>query len=541
MILRLKRNFREKNSIMKGSRVIFVVLIALSLLNIALLPDRIIANANDVNTSPLNIEFSTLFGGQGEDGTGRVAIDSEGDIVLASESPSIDFPILNAYQPLNNGSDDGVIIKFSPDGQELLFSTFFGGSAGEYIYTVAVDSNDDIIIAGTTDSTDLPLKNAIKSNRSTSIREVFLAKFSSDGQELYFSTYICGTNTWVVDLGIDASNNIVLAGSTDIGELTQTEGTYQPNKKYSADVFVTKISPDGQSVFFSTYLGGDGFENVRGMTLDSEGNAIVSGYTDSDDFPQANSLCNRSTSTFDNYISKLSADGQELLFSSYYGGNRQWGLTDLSVDRSNNILFVGETNSISFPLVNAFQPSYAGGETDGFVAKIDGLDYTIAFSTFYGGSSYDGVHGIVEDNNGNLVITGSTQSGNIPLLNPYQTHQGGYEAFICKMTAGGQVTQFASYFGGSGSDYSYGLALDNRTNSIIMYGHTSSASNFPLIEPYQDEYKGGDFDMFICKFTIADTAGVDLGFILVATTSFVLVVVLLVLYRGRIGSISLKR
>jgi len=218
---------------MKWSRVIFVILIAVSLLNIAMLPDRILAYADNVSSSPLNIEFSTLFGGLGEDGTGRVAIDSEGNIVLASKSPSVDFPILNAYQPLNNGSDDGVIIKFNPDGQELLFSTFFGGSANEYIYTVAVDSNDDIVIAGTTDSIDLPLKNAIKSNRSTSTREVFLAKFSSDGQELLFSTYICGTSTWVVDLGIDSSDNIILTGSTDIEELTETENTYQPYKKDS--------------------------------------------------------------------------------------------------------------------------------------------------------------------------------------------------------------------------------------------------------------------------------------------------------------------
>ncbi len=526
---------------MKWSRVIFVILIAVSLLNIAMLPDRILAYADNVSSSPLNIEFSTLFGGLGEDGTGRVAIDSEGNIVLASKSPSVDFPILNAYQPLNNGSDDGVIIKFNPDGQELLFSTFFGGSANEYIYTVAVDSNDDIVIAGTTDSIDLPLKNAIKSNRSTSTREVFLAKFSSDGQELLFSTYICGTSTWVVDLGIDSSDNIILTGSTDIEELTETENTYQPYKKDSTDAFVTKVSSDGQSVIFSTFLGGDGFENIRGMTLDSDGNIIVSGYTNSGDFPQVNNLCNKSTSTFDNYISKLSADGHELLFSSYYGGNRQWGLTELSVDGDDNILFVGETNSVSFPLVNAYQSEYAGGETDGFVARINGADYSIEFSTYFGGSSYDGVLGIVEDNDGNLVITGSTQSSNLPQLNPSQTYQGLHEAFICKMSESGQVTVFSSYFGGSGSDYSFGSTLDSSTNSIIMFGHTSSAHNFPLVEPYQDEYKGGDFDMFICKFTIAATTGVDFGTILIVATSIALVIVVIILFRGKLSSIVLQR
>jgi hypothetical protein len=507
-------------------------------------------NAEEENNCPLSIEFSTLLGGQGEDGTGRVAIDSQGNIVLASKSPSTDFPIVNAYQPTINGSDDGVIIKLSPDGQELLFSTFFGGSQDEYIYTVAVDSNDDIIVAGTTDSSNLPLKNAIKTTRSASTREVFLAKFSSDGQELRFSTYICGTNTWVVDLGVDSSDNIVLAGSTDIDELPATENTYQPNKNGLTDVFVTKISPDGQSVFFSTFFGGDGSENIRSMTLDSVGNIVVSGYTDSEDLPQASNLCNKSSSIFDNYIGKLSADGQELLFSSYYGGTRQWGLTELNVDQSDNILFVGETNSISFPLVNPYQSVYAGGETDGFVAKINGADYSISFSTFYGGRSYDGVLGVVEDNNSHLIITGSTQSNNLSTLNPYQTYQGAHEAFICRMSETGQIDLFASYFGGSGSDYSFGSALDASTNSIILYGHTSSNHNFPLVRPIQEEYKGGDFDMFVCKFTInaastttttTATGTGDLGAVILGSSIALIVVLVVVLSWIRIRPSSQRK
>lgn len=530
--------------VMKRKTIVLVLFVGFVLSNVSLFTNGIIVDGEEENACPLNLEFSTLFGGNGEDGTGRVAIDSEGNIVLASKSPSTDFPILNAYQPVKNGSDDGVIIKFSPDGQELLFSTFFGGGANEYIYTVAVDSNDDIVIAGTTDSLNLPLKNAIKTNRSTSMREVFLAKFSSDGQDLYFSTYICGTSSWVVDLGIDSSDNIVLAGSTDIEELLATENMYQPNKNGLTDVFVTKISSDGQNVLFSSYLGATGFENIRSMTLDSIGNIIVSGYTDSADFPQVNNLCNKSASTFDNYISKLSADGQELLFSSYYGGNRQWGLTELSVDSTDNILFVGETNSISFPLKNAYQSVYAGGETDGFVSKINCTNYSIDFSTFFGGSSYDGVLGVLEDNDGCLIITGSTSSNDITTLNPYQTYNGAHEAFIGKMTEDGQITQFASYYGGSGSDYSFGSALDSSTNSIIMYGHTSSSNKFPLVRPYQDVYKGGDFDMFICKFTITSPTTTpvngDIGIFVIGSVFSIIAILVIVLSKDKIRSLSLK-
>ncbi|TFG33553.1 hypothetical protein EU527_07765 [Candidatus Thorarchaeota archaeon] len=508
------------------ARVIFVVGLILS--SVFLITIGIAVSDEEGNVCPLNIEFSTLLGGNGEDGTGRVAIDSQGNIVLASKSPSTDFPIVNGYQLEINGSDDGVIFKFSPDGQELIFSTFFGGSADEYIYTVAVDSNDDIVVAGTTDSTNLPLKNPIKDNRSTSTREVFLAKFSSDGQELIFSTYICGTSTWVVDLGIDSSDNIILVGSTDIDGLTATEDTYQPNKKNGTDSFVTKISGDGQTIFFSTYLGGNGFESIRSMTLDSVDNIIIAGYTDSDDFPQVSNLCNKSTSTYDNYISKLSADGQELLFSSYYGGNRQWGLTELTVDHNDNIIFIGETNSISFPLVNANQSSYAGGETDGFIAKIDGNDYSIGFSTFFGGSQYDGVHGVVVDNNGDLVICGSTRSSDLPTIDQYQGYNRYIDAFICKLNKNGQFNQFASYYGGSGADYSFGLGLDIRTNSIIMFGHTSSITNFPLVEPYQDSYKGGDFDMFVCKFTVLTSTEANYDIIVIGSIIGIIVVLVVI-------------
>lgn len=519
--------------VMNQKTVLHILIIGLVLSGVFLISKEIVVSGEEQDINPLRLEFSTLLGGNGEDGTGRVAIDSQGNIILASKSPSTDFPIVNAYQPIINGSDDGVIIKFSPDGQELLFCTFFGGSADEYIYTVAVDSNDDIIIAGTTDSNNLPLKNAIKNTRSTSTREVFLAKFSSDGQELLFSTYICGTSTWVVDLGIDSSDNIVLAGSTDIEELTATADTYQPNKKGLSDAFVTKIDPDGQDVFFSTFLGGNESENIRSMTLDSVGNIIITGYTNSEDLPQVNNLCNRSTSAYDNYISKLSADGQELLFSSFYGGTRQWGLTELTVDRNDNIVFVGETNSLSFPLENANQSVYAGGETDGFIAKIDGEDYSIGFSTFFGGSNYDGVHGVVEDNNGDLVICGSTRSNNLPILNQYQDYNGGYDVFICKLTENGEMNQFVSYFGGTGADYSFGLGVDTRTNSIIMFGHTSSVSTFPLVIPYQDEYKGGDFDMFISKFTFTTNIGADYSIIIIVSIIVLVVVVLVALGRHR--------
>ena len=110
---------------MKQKSMIFVLIIGLIFSSLLLSSNEVIVNGEEDEVTPLNIEFSTLLGGNDADGQGRVAIDSQGNIILASESPSTDFPIVNAYQPEKNGSDDGVIIKLSPDGQEMLFSTFF--------------------------------------------------------------------------------------------------------------------------------------------------------------------------------------------------------------------------------------------------------------------------------------------------------------------------------------------------------------------------------------------------------------------------------
>lgn len=200
----------------------------------------------------MDVKFSTYLGGTGLEGAGRISLDSSGNIILAASSSSNDFPLVNPFQATKNITEDGVIAKVSPDGQELLFSTYFGGNGDDFLFSTAVDSNDNIIVAGTTDGTTFPLKNALKTNRSASSREVVLAKFSPDGQELYFSTFICGTNSYTVDIVLDSSDNIILGGCTDTEELLATANTYQPNKNNSTDGFITKISADGQTVLFST-------------------------------------------------------------------------------------------------------------------------------------------------------------------------------------------------------------------------------------------------------------------------------------------------
>jgi len=480
------------------------IFLILFLLNVILIGIETKANTSTENTCPLNIEFSTLIGGNGEDGTGNIVLDTEGNILMATKTDSTDFPLVNPYQISNNGLDDGIIFKFSSDGQELLYSTYFGGSGNDIVFDVALDSEGNIIITGTTDSADFPMKNALNDTKSASERDVFLSKFSADGQELLFSTYICGTNNWVASLALDSSDNIYLMGSTESETLQATIGTYQPTIKNSTDAFLTKMSSDGQTVFYSTYFGGNDFDNIRSMNLDSDNNVIFCGYTSSEDLPLVNNFQNKSVSTYDNYITKISSDGTNLLFSSYFGGNRQWGLAKLIVDSNDDIIYIGETNSVDFPILNAFQSSYGGGETDGFVSKIDGEDYTLQFATFLGGVGYEGAHGVIIDNYNDLVITGTTGSTDFPTLNKYQNYKGSLDVFIVKMSDEGQLKQIATFFGGYGSDYSLGIILEPITNSIFMGGHTSS-STFPLVNPYQDVYKGGDFDTFICKFSLNET------------------------------------
>jgi hypothetical protein len=270
-------------------------------------------------------------------------------------------------------------------------------------------------------------------------------------------------------------------------------GAYDKTKRLVIDPVLT----------YSTYLGGSGADQGRyGIAVDAAGNAYVTGYTDSTDFPTLNQYQTDQVGT-DAYVTKLNPNlsgAASLLYSTYLGGNFVDYGYDIAIGAAGNAYVSGFTLSTDFPVVNQYQ-TFQGGMGDAFVARINtNLSGTasLVYSTYLGSSGAEGGRGIAADTSGNVYVTGDTNANNFPTLNQYQTYQGGYDAFVTKLNtnlSGTASLVYSTYLGGSGDDGGSGIAI-NSTGIAYVTGSTNS-TNFPLVNQYQTVQ--GAVDAFVTK------------------------------------------
>jgi hypothetical protein len=196
------------------------------------------------------------------------------------------------------------------------------------------------------------------------------------------------------------------------------------------------LSADGQSLVYSTYLGGSDAETGSGIAIDSSGNAYVTGETLSTNFPRKNPLQANISGSTDMFLTKFSPNGQSLVYSTYLGGSgREFGFS-IAVNSAGNAYVTGQTTSTDFPTKNPFQPGSGGGNFDAFVTKLSADGQSLVYSTYFGGNDGDSGVGIAVDSSGNAYVTGYTFSKNLPTLKPFQPgYGGGFEdGFIAKIS-----------------------------------------------------------------------------------------------------------
>jgi hypothetical protein len=271
-------------------------------------------------------------------------------------------------------------------------------------------------------------------------------------------------------------------------------------------------------LIYSTYLGGIGWDDGIRITVDSAGNAYVTGATYSTDFPITagayQTICdhgNNCGTNGDAFVAKLNPAGSALIYATYLGGSGQDFGGGIAVDGEGNAYVAGFTLSTDFPTMNPLQPNCGGGKPtceDGFVAKLNSTGSALIYSTYLGGSGNDGAGGIALDRTGNAYISGSTTSTDFPTKNPLQSANGGgangEDAFVAKINASGSALIYSTYLGGSGDDYGQGIAVDESDNSYVI-GQTSS-TDFPTSNPLQPTYGGGNRDAFIAKLNSSGSA-----------------------------------
>jgi hypothetical protein len=319
---------------------------------------------------------------------------------------------------------------------------------------------------------------------------------------LVYSTYLGGSGTDVAyGIAVDSAGHAYVTGYTSSANFP-TESAFQGTSAGNYDAFVTKLSPTGSALVYSTYLGGNGIDIAKGIVVDSAGNAYVTGYTGSNNFPTKNPFQRARAGYYDAFVTKLSPTGSPLVYSTYLGGSGTDFANGIAVDSARNAYITGYTHSTNFPTKNPFQGVYPGGYYTAFVTKLSPTGSTLVYSTYLGGSYADVAYGIAVDSVVNAYVTGSTGSGNFPTKNPFQgVSAGNFDAFVTKLSPTGNALVYSTYLGGGFPDFAYGIALDSSRNAYVT-GYTKS-TNFPTNHPLQPAHA---FDAFVTTLSPTGSA-----------------------------------
>ncbi len=335
--------------------------------------------------------YSTYLGGSGTENPddpvdGGIAVDGLGNAYVTGTTFSTDFPTVNPLQAAHGGGiDDAFVTKLNPTGSALVYSTYLGGDGGESGTSIAVDSSGNAYVTGSTFSTDFPTASPIQATIGGN-DDAFVTKLNAAGSAIVYSTYLGGTQREQGSgIAADSSGNAYVTGQTDSTDFP-IQNPFQAafgggGVAFLGDAFVTKLNAAGNALVYSSYLGGSSDDIGRSIAVDASGNAYVSGFTLSTDFPTASPIQPAFGGGLrDIFVTKLNTPGNTLLFSTYLGGTGDDLGSGIALDAASNAYVTGFTGSTDFPTTpGAFQTSLAGvaGGLDAFIAKISPAALTL--------------------------------------------------------------------------------------------------------------------------------------------------------------------
>jgi hypothetical protein len=446
------------------------------------------------------------------DADGRTVVTTKwGDMMAAIKSPT--NGVLSGTGSFLQLSEEPIGLEANSASREapgplsslLAYSTYLGGGGDDYGIGIAVDGGGNAYVTGYTASAFFPTLNPYQTDKGGT--DVFVTKLSNSGDILIYSTYLGGEyNDYGNGIAVDGSGNAYVTGYTLSGRFP-TSNPYQTDQA-GCDAFVTKLSSTGNSLIYSTYLGGEGEDQGHSIAIGGS-NAYVTGVTQSTGFPTFNPFQTSFQGGYcDAFVTKLSSSGNNLIFSTYLGGEYDDYGFGITVDGSDNAYVTGDTWSLEFPTLNAYQSTFQGADEfyggDAFVTKLSSSGSGLIYSTYLGGVGGDGGAGIAVDGNDNAYVTGMTTSSNFPTLNAYQgMFQGGYsDVFVTKISHNGNSLVYSTYLGGGrGWEEGSSVALNSSGNAYVT-GATAS-SNFPIFKAYDASFNGGTWngDVFVTELS----------------------------------------
>jgi hypothetical protein len=454
------------------------------------------------------IEYTTLLGGAADDQPGGIAVDAAGNVYITGFTQSADFPTTaGAFDTAGavQTSLDAFVTKLNPTGTALVYSTFIGGNQDfDWGRRIAVDASGNAYVLGQTKSGDFPTTSGAF-DRSLAIPpncprcfadnyDAFVLKLNATGSALLYSTYLGGTDyDDPRGIAIDGAGNAYVTGETASRDFPITAGSYQTLHHGDYDLFVTKLNPSGSALVYSTFIGGTLVDDGERIVVDSNGQALVMGFSRSPDFPTtAGAYDPTPNGGFDVTLTKLNAAGSALVFSTVLGGSDMDSGGGLALDAAGNIYVSGGTSSLDFPTTpGAYDTTPSGG--DAFVAKFDSTGARLLWSTLIPSS---GAAAVAPDAGGNVWITGTASSAAFPVTADaaQRTFQGVADAFISRLSADGAALLYSTFLGGQNSDSGYDLAV-SANGSVYVAGRTMSL-DFPATVGAFDTVFNGDTSIF---------------------------------------------
>ncbi len=382
----------------------------------------------------------------------------------------------------------------------LSYATYLGGSGIGAVTGLAVDSSGDLYVTGWTEAVDFPVDGPAQASNQGGV-DVFIVKLNAAGSALVYATYIGGRgDDRAAGIAVDGSGQAYVTGSTASANFPLA-APVSSTLGGGRDAFALKLNGSGNTLLYSTYLGGTNTDSGTAIAVDSFGNAYIGGDTLSADFPVVGPAQPGIGGATDAFIAKLTSAGV-ISFSTFLGGAGDEHAGGIAVDASDNVYIAGGTTSTNFPVVGSIQ-AVNGGSQDAFLTKISSAGSVIVYSTYLGGSggatgTPEEVNAVAVDAGGNAYVAGVTNSPNFPVTaGALQTaFNGGQDAFAAKVNAAGNALVYSTYLGGTGFDWASGLALSSVGNAYIA-GYTASL-NFPTVAPVQAGFNGLD-DAFVSE------------------------------------------
>jgi hypothetical protein len=399
--------------------------------------DVFVAKIDPTQNGDASLVYATYLGGSGTESGNDIAVDETGNVYVAGITMSSDFPYKNGFQAGRDIVTMVFISKLGAAGNELLYSTCMGfrwgivkGSTGK---SIAVDGNGHAYITGMTQYDNFLVTQNAYQQTPGGFSDAFVVKIDTTQigtDSLLYSSYLGGSGVdWGYGIATDGAGNAYVTGKT-LSPDFPSENPYQPTQASSYDAFVTKIDTTqsgNDSLVYSTYLGGDRDDYGYGLALDGSGNAYVTGYTESTDFPTQNNYQGDQPAA-DAFVTKLNPAGNALVYSTYLGGSDSDCGQDIALDNAANAYVTGYTQSTDFPTQNSYQGDQPA--VDVFVTKLNPAGNALVYSAYLGGSGNDYGQGIAVNGNDNTYVTGYTESTDFPTQNGYQGDQSATDGFV---------------------------------------------------------------------------------------------------------------